>query len=321
MGRAARLKRERKLRPDGFANPGLQIQLQNPVADHHATWVVGNAQYCERVVEENMARGKSLAICGAGPSLADTAREYCPKADHVWGCNSALLWLHDHGHKPTHGFTVDQTPQMCEEWHRAPDVEYLVASTIHPHLTMWLTNKGRGLRWFHNYVGIRERPVSYGVCRDCGDVIENETPIVEGDTCKHADVERQTMAYEDWMYLSLYPPTCRAGSGLNSVTRAIDIARFMGYETISVLGADCALKTTAPPPKGYVPGPLPVAAIMSVARIVLPKPLARIMTLIPTGSIWYPSQIRVIHISSSPNMYPMYPKLNFETVGGCAFPT
>jgi hypothetical protein len=57
------------------------------------------------------------------------------------------------------------------------------------------------------------------------------------------------IGYEDWLYQSLYPTTIRTGSGLNSVNRAIDLAIFMGFARITVLGADCALRfKTVPPP-------------------------------------------------------------------------
>ena len=62
------------------------------------------------------------------------------------------------------------------------------------------------------------------------------------------------MDYEDWLYIQLYPSTVRAGSGLNSVTRAIDVALFMGFARIIVLGADCALRVSQPLPSGVVAG-------------------------------------------------------------------
>jgi hypothetical protein len=55
------------------------------------------------------------------------------------------------------------------------------------------------------------------------------------------------LSYEDYLYVNLYPGTIRAGSGLNSVTRAIDVARFMGFSRITVLGADCALRLKSKP--------------------------------------------------------------------------
>jgi hypothetical protein len=100
-------------------------------------------------------------------------------------------------------------------------VEYLVASSVHPHLTEHLTAHGRRVRFFHNYVGLKERPVSY---------------------------DGRDMSYEDWMYSALYPATVRVGSGLNAVNRAVDLALFMGFERITVLGADCALRIKSPPP-------------------------------------------------------------------------
>lgn len=207
---------------------GQEIILQNPVQEHFKAFIVGNAQHCKRVVEENSASGQSLVICGAGPSLTEHADEYCRDADQVWGCNSALTWLHEHGYPVTHGFTIDQTSEMVAEWFTCPDVEYLVASTVHPNLVEYLVSEKRRLTFFHNYVGIKERPV--------------EWPDPFG--------VKQLIGYEDWLYVTLYPGTLRTGSGLNAVTRAIDVARFMGFETITVLGADCSIRMKSSPPKG-----------------------------------------------------------------------
>lgn len=180
------------------------------------------------VVQAGESVGKTVAICGAGPTLRDHAADYCQKVDHVFGCNSAVTWLHNQGHRVTHGFTVDQTAHMAEEWAAAPDVDYLVASTVHPDLMDTLVGAGRRFRFFHNFVGIRERPVCWA-----------------GD-----DGVERTMSYEDWLYTANFPMTVLSGSGLNTVTRAIDIAQYMGYSKIYVLGADCALQYHGTIPDG-----------------------------------------------------------------------
>jgi len=253
----------------------VTIELRNPVAQHFEAFIVGNAVTWEKlahadlvahapeVVEElarhgdedrvdfmnrfhdavrdhatqhhvvrpNEAKGQHLVICGAGPSLREHAAEWCPKADQVWGCNSALPWLAEHGkrhgYKPTHGFSVDQTPSMLKEWYSAPDVEYLIASSTHPHLAEYLIGRGRTVRFFNNYVGIKGADVQF---------------------------KDDAIPYEDWMYCVLFPPTIRAGSGLNSVNRAIDVAEFMGFDRITVLGADCALRLKRPKPTGMTFG-------------------------------------------------------------------
>jgi hypothetical protein len=64
----------------------------------------------------------------------------------------------------------------------------------------------------------------------------------------------QWLSYEDWLYMTLFPATIRAGSGLNTVTRAIDVALCMGFEKITVLGADCAMRTTGKMPDTIIPG-------------------------------------------------------------------
>lgn len=250
------------------------IQLQNPVAEHFGAFIQGNSvswqsrlmadmeevldaeTYAELqtrfeacrpglafaqdktfhdfvlpfaqsryVVRESEAKGQHLVICGAGPSLRETAPDYCPEADQVWGCNSALTWLQERGYKVTHGFTVDQTPHMCAEWRSMPDVEYLCASTIHPHLADMLTSAGKEIRYFNNFVGLKGP--------------NNDAPV-KTFTNEHGVADY--LLYEDWLYALLFPPTVRAGSGLNATTRAIDVAQFMGFETITILGADCCLK-------------------------------------------------------------------------------
>lgn len=266
----AEKKAARKRERDGFGGPS--IQLQSPSADFFESFIIGNAEHCaelameylppfevhaleaqrlplyqklaeytrlqmqycptQMVVGQGSREGKSLVICGAGPSLADHAEEYCRGADEVWGCNSALTYLTTRGLPVTHGFAVDQTPEMLTEWASAPDVEYLIASTVHVHLTEYLRMKGRRIRFFHNYVGIKKPPV--------------EWPDEKG-VLKRSE-------YEDWLYALLFPGTVRAGSGLNAVTRAIDVALVMGFETITVLGADCALRVTKPMPEGCLVG-------------------------------------------------------------------
>lgn len=239
----------------GFDGPPQQtIKLENPVSQWYESFVAGNAQHCDRVVEEGAGTGKAVVICGAGPSLRDHAAEWCPQADEVWGCNSALTWLLDQGHNVTHGFCIDQTPAMLNEWKSAPDVEYLLASTVHPFLAEHLLRHNRNLTWFHNYVGIKKPPVGY--CK-CG---HDETDHDEIGACRKCDVvpcseyRLRVMPYEDWLYRALYPLTVRAGSGLNSVSRAVDVAHFMGFERIVLLGADCALKIKNKLPDGVKHG-------------------------------------------------------------------
>ncbi len=253
------------------------ITLCNPVAEHFPAFIVGNAAAWEEMakadleavapdacrdlaavaptlgveelnrrfrdltvqhgvshmVQEDSAKGQHLVLCGAGPSLADHAAEWCPQWDQVCGCNSALPYLWGRGHRVTHGFTVDQTPQMCQEWFAAPPVPYLVASTIHPHLMDLLRSRGRDLTLFHNFVGINKPPVEWA--DDQG--------------------ELQRALYEDWLYLTFYPPSIRCGSGLNTVNRAIDVALYMGFETITLLGADCAIRTTGKKPDAHPNSP------------------------------------------------------------------
>ena len=252
MSRAARRRAEREAAKTGSKveqKPPQMIQLQNPVTDLFETFIFGNSLKAEDMVEYGEAEGQTIVICGAGPSLADHAHEWCHDGDQLWAANSALTWLLDNNYPVTHAITVDQTPAMVNEWKRAPDVEYLLASTVHPHLTDHLLQKERRLRFFHNFVGIKKPPVEY--C-ECGHDHDSDT-----EPCSECECEAfspRMMSYEDWLYISLYPESIRVGSGLNTVNRAVDLAFGMGAAKVVVLGADCALRVNRPLPKGTAIG-------------------------------------------------------------------
>jgi uncharacterized Rossmann fold enzyme len=238
--------------PDSGPKWDGTIRLANPMKQNYEAFIVGNATMCDEVVKQDEAKGQTIVICGAGPSLRDHAEKWTARGDQVWGCNSAAIWLYEQGYPVTHAFTVDQTPHMVEEWLSAPPLEYLVASTVHPHLPQLLKARERRFRFFHNFVLIQKPPVRY--C-ECG----HDHPV-EGDEalpqCEHCDCTEwrpKVMHYEEWLYHTLYEPTVVTGSGLNSTTRAIDLARFMGAKEIILLGADCAIKVNKPrPPKAFV---------------------------------------------------------------------
>lgn len=240
--------------PKNFETPGQSILLQSPMQDHFRGFIIENAKAASArvVVRENTHTGKHVVICGAGPSLRDEAAKYCTPDVHVWGCNSALTWLVANGLPVTHGFAIDQTSEMLEEWHTTPDVEYIVATTVHPHLVQLLELRNRSVRFFHNYVGIKERPVGMTLCQACD--AQSDHGLKRCPACGSRNVKTELLDYEDFLYQHLYPGTIRAGSGLNAVTRAIDVAIFMGYETVTVIGADCCLRVTKPLPDGVQPG-------------------------------------------------------------------
>ncbi len=228
------------------------ITLRNPVAAHFASFIFGNATQCDNVFHENSHVGKTLVIAGAGPTLAETAAKFCPRGDEVWGCNSAAVWLHENGHKITHGFTVDQTAHMIAEWASIPPIDYYIATSCNPNLGKMLADAGRTVTYFHNYVGVTGGPVSYAVCQTCEQMTDADMPACPH--CGSKDLDSNTVAYEDWLYATLYPVTIRTGSGLNATTRAIDLALFMGFKKIYVLGADCAMKVLKPRPKNAMQG-------------------------------------------------------------------
>lgn len=196
---------------------GDEIQLQNPVSEHFIRFISDNSQWGLDVVEQNSAQGRVLGVCGAGPSLADHL-DVLGLCDDVWGVNSALPWLYGRA-KVTHGFTTDQTQGMLSDWASFPPVTYLVASSVAPNLLEEILLRERDVLIFHNFVGV-PGPNVRGKAKDSDDDL--------------------VLSFEDFLYSTQYPPTVRAGSGLNSVTRAIDVSEFMGYEHVHVLGCDSA---------------------------------------------------------------------------------
>jgi hypothetical protein len=184
-------------------------------------YIKENAQYADEMVTVDMCRGKSVVICGPGPSLATFAAtppfRAAQRANQVWGCNSALAFLHDHGARVTHGVAVDPSVAMLSdlEFGRVFDVRYFLASSVSPDLTRLLLSKGCSIRFFHNFIGCKDPDGWVGA---------------EGQT------------YESYLYnnAGLYPPSVRTGHGLSVVPRAVCLALVMGFDTIQVYGADCA---------------------------------------------------------------------------------
>jgi hypothetical protein len=82
--------------------------------------------------------------------------------------------------------------------------EFILASTVHPNLVDHVLASGQNVRFFHS---------ARGGVKD-----------------------------EFNLYAAFFPPAPIAGSGLNAVNRAVELADWLGYKRIYVCGADNALK-------------------------------------------------------------------------------
>lgn len=177
----------------------MPMLLTSPVQDHLRGYALRNARTKPmRVLHEGSYAGKTLALCGAGPSL-DPSKIL--GTDYVFACNSALPWLVERGLKVDAGITIDQTDVMLREWADAPDVEYILASTVDPRLVAHLQAHGRAIRFFHSAVGFDDEFEVY---------------------CKH------------------YPPTLMAGTGYTVVGRFLGVAHWLGFARVDIHGADHA---------------------------------------------------------------------------------
>jgi hypothetical protein len=208
--------------------PTATIKLEMPNQSGLLEHLKANARWAtpKNVIQKNAGDGKRVVICGAGPSIADNhAAIRTTPAHQVWGANSGLTYLVDHGLPVTHGITVDASPEMytdVNEWQRTfPGIIYLVSSGVDPLLIPHLRKANRPYRIFHSYLGVQNpegwiKPASW-------------TPPAPGMD-----------GLEMYLYQTIYPPTVQVGYGLNTVPRAICLALWMGFKTITVFGADCA---------------------------------------------------------------------------------
>lgn len=201
----------------------VTVDLQMPEADRLFLYVKQNAVYAAHMCMANARAGRSVTICGAGPSLAEEAHRL-PETDDVWACNSAVPYLMDRGVRVTHGFAIDGGADMLgpSEWERTFDVTYLLASSVHPRLTRHLFDAHRRMIWFHNYIGL-ENPDGW-----------------------RPPADQPGLTYEMWLYTTLYPTSIQVGHGLNAVPRAVCLALALGYANIQVVGADCAAAPDQP---------------------------------------------------------------------------
>lgn len=199
---------------------GSEINLINPYRENFANYIAVNSQRWPkagaRAVTPEDGDGRTAYIAGAGPSLRspkalrvlERAREAIRKdRAHVFGCNRAVNWLSQWNPElVTHGITVDQSPAMyTDAWLEPAPVSYLLATSVDPLLVAHLAKHGVPLErmaFFHNFLGI---PNEYD------------------------------------LYREFWPRMPVVGNGLNMVNRAAELAAWMGYKRIVIIGADCAL--------------------------------------------------------------------------------
>lgn len=180
-----------------------EINLANPEKDYYPGYALVNAHWGFPVVKANSAKGEKLVICGAGPSLEDAGHIVNRGNQQVWGCNSAISYLKEHGWRYTHGCAVDGSVRMLETWKEPVLTDYLLSTTIHPQLMRRLRDAGCNVTLFHSFIGF------------------------EG---------------ENTLYSALYPETICVGEGLNVVNRMLSVAEYMGFKKVWLCGADNALK-------------------------------------------------------------------------------
>jgi len=182
-----------------------RLKLQNNALENTLEFIEANAKWGFPTIPGDTKKGKKLIICGAGPSLNNAGPTMRWHKGDVWACNSALTYLIDRGQRVTHAIGIDNSKRMYTRvWADPPkDVRYFLASSVDPELIAHLVRNGcRRIGIWHNFTSIK------------------------GEYDLYANPE-------------LFGPTIIAGEGLNVVNRCLDLAMFMGYSSIHIVGADC----------------------------------------------------------------------------------
>lgn len=136
----------------------MAIELRSPVEGQFRAFIDANrVTDPSRMVTPALRVGHSVAICGAGPSLA---KAEIVGVDAVWACNSAVPYLEAWGEAPDVAIGIDQTDGLLREWSDPPAIPYYLATTVDPRLVAHLTARDRSVFFLHNWVGIEgERAV------------------------------------------------------------------------------------------------------------------------------------------------------------------
>lgn len=185
----------------------LAIELHSPVQEHFMEYLTANRQTEPlEMVQPGVYTGKTLALCGAGPSLADAVLTGIKGVDEIFACNSAVPYLMDRGVKVTGAIGIDQTAGLVREWATTYDVPHFLASSCNPALVHHLQANGRRIQFFHSHVGV----------------------IPDGF--------KDELDY----YCKAWPPGFMVGAGFTVISRFIGVAQWLGFERIDIYGADCA---------------------------------------------------------------------------------
>lgn len=135
------------------------IELKNPLEGQFRGFCEANREAgTPTMLRMESAVGKTLAICGAGPSLAKYPVE---GVDTVWACNSAVTYLLNSGVHVDAAVGIDQTAGLLKEWQQTFPVDYYLASSCHPDLVQHVIHTGRSVSWFHNAVGFPDEQEYY----------------------------------------------------------------------------------------------------------------------------------------------------------------
>lgn len=151
---------------------------------------------------------RRVAICGFGPSLAETYSEITQQCDAVITTSGALAFLKERSVEMAQWYHVELEQRAHKVWfHRKgyPGVVYYIASHCHPEMFSQLVGQGCDVRLWHGFT--------------------NED--------KAAQVA---------LVASLEPGVRLFAGGTNVGMRAIVVARELGFKSFDLFGMDCCYR-------------------------------------------------------------------------------
>jgi len=201
----------------GGQKPGSakqKIKFVNPNTGNYERNIRHAASLGLKQARRNQEKGKTVVICGSGPSLKDELvlaelRELVKsEGDNliIMACKAAIKYMTEQGFKVTYGVSMDPGAHIAcdEKISKVPGVTHIMATSSDPEVFEYL--KDEKVMLFHSATGYE---------------------------------------HEVKLYNSLFKDGWCAGGGYNVVNRALSLAQYMGFKKFVMVGTDCGWREDA----------------------------------------------------------------------------
>ncbi len=214
----------------------------------------GNIRSCAarglELVERDCHKGERALICSTGPTI--TEKKVLSKVKRlakagwvVFGLKETIPFLKKHGVKVTYSVSMDPTgDRQAKRTPIDPGVIYCVASSCSPILFDHLIDGGCEVKVFHSACGHAENSYEPGIMIQLDDknfsvvdgIFELETLDGKG-FCPLVPMFRDEVTVYENEFKSNGKTAVMQG-GFTVTNRALALAKFMGFEKITMAGTD-----------------------------------------------------------------------------------